>query len=271
MAQSPERYLLNDVWNAHQLAGKAHKDGAKPLTRLGGAIAVGAIGVGGEALVKTVRPTVLNKLGIEEPKLHPLLDELLDDGLVGAIYTIANKNLGEAFPKLKLGHFATSTVGTIAVKGTEGLRGKLGEDLATRRAKRAKTKAASTAKTPPVAPAEATPAPADTAGTPAAPAEATIPASTTAEASAIQPATTGSAGEGRKSLLDFVNPVTALAADEARLALRDMVDAYRAVVSGTEEEFIVTHKPKDEKELPVSKETTIVYLGNNQPVTPIPS
>lgn len=226
MAQSPERSLPEKVLRAHALAGKAHKDGDKPLTRLGGAVALGAIGVGTEILVEKGTPFLQEKYkGIKFETLSPLLRELLEDGIVGAVYAFANKQLGEALPKLKLAHFATSTVGTIAVNRTEGLRGKLGTRIAQRRAKPA--------------------------GAPAAPA-----------AETATPPTQGE--KTKRSFLDYVNPVTALAADEARLAFVDWLEAYRAVSAGTEDEFVKTHKPKDEKEPTLTKETTIIYLGNDQ-------
>ncbi len=239
MAQSPERSLSEKVLRAHALAGKAHKDGAKPLTRLGGAVALGAIGVGGEMLVEIVRPTVFKKLGVEKLELHPLLNELLDDGLVGAIYTVANKNLGEALPPLKLRHLTTSSIGTMAVFGANAVRGNVGEKVSKWRESRKK---------PPIPP--ATEAPAPVAAAPQAPAQTT---------------------ENKKSLLDYVNPVTALAADEARLAFVDWLEAYRAVSSGTEDEFVKTHTPKDEKEPSVIKETTIIYLGSDQQIASIAS
>lgn len=230
MVQSSERSLPETILRAHTLAGKAHKDGAKPLTRLGGAVAVGAIGVGGEFLVQKARPVALKKLDVENVELHPLLDELLNDGLVAVVYTVANKNLGEALPKLKLRHLTTSTLGTLAVKGTEGLRGRLRTRLASRRAG------------------------AD--GTQAAPA--------LAEQPAPQLVATQAEGDKRKTLLDFVNPVTVLAADEARMAFVDWLEAYKAVSAGTEEEFVKTHMPKDAKEPTFTKETTtIIFAGND--------
>lgn len=178
MAQSPERSLPEKVLRAHTLAGKAHKDGAKPLTRLGGAVAVGAIGVAGEKLIETVRPKALKKLfDIETLPLPKFLQELFDDGLVGVVYTIANTHLGKALPELKLRHFATSTVGTATGMGVEKL---------------------------------------------------TLP-------------------DKLKSLINYINPVTTLAADEARTAVRDMLEAYRAVTQGKEEEFVKAYVPENEK------------------------
>lgn len=195
MAQSPERSLPEKVLRAHTLAGKAHKDGAKPLTRLGGAVAVGAIGVAGEKLIETVRPKALKKLfDIDTLPFPKFLQELFDDGLVGVVHTIANTHLGKAFPELKLRHFATSTVGTAAGMGIEKLN----------------------------------------------------------------------APEKLKSMVNYINPVTALAADEARMAIVDWLNAYKAVSTGTEDEFVKTHMPKDEKEPFVTKETTIIYLGSDQ-------
>lgn len=233
MAQSPERSLPEKVLRAHTLAGKAHKDGAKPLTRLGGAVAVGAIGVGTEILVEKGTPFLQEKYkGIKFETLSPLLRELLEDGIVGAVYAFANKQLGEALPKLKLAHFATSTVGTIAVNRTEGFRENLGTRIAQRRAKPA--------------------------GTPAA------PISETATAPAAEAESAPRTETPKRSFLDYVNPVTALAADEARMAVLDWWEAYKAVGQGTEDEFVKTHKPKDEKEPTLIKETTIIYLGNDQ-------
>ncbi len=234
MAQSPERFLPENIFRAHALAGKAHKDGAKPLTRLGGAVALGAIGVGGEMLVETVKPTAFKKFGVETIELHPLLNELLDDGFVGAIYTVANKNLGEALPKLKLRHLTTSSIGTMAVFGGEKVVGKVGERLSAWRKSREQN--------------TAQPASAESAA-PQAPVQKTE----------------------KKSLLDYINPVTALAADEARMAIADWFDAYKAVSTGKEEEFVSTHTPKDEKEPSVVKETTIIYLGNDQQIASIAS
>lgn len=195
MAQSPERSFPEKVLRAHTLAGKAHKDGAKPLTRLGGAVVVGAIGVAGEKLIETVRPKALKKLfDIDTLPFPKFLQELFDDGLVGVVYTIANTHLGKAFPELKLRHFATSTIGTAAGMGIEKLN---------------------------------------------------VP-------------------EKLKSMVNYVNPVTALAADEARMAFVDWLEAYKAVSAGTEDEFVKTYKPKDEKEPSITKETTIIYLGLDQ-------
>lgn len=233
MAQSPERSFPEKVLRAHTLAGKAHKDGAKPLTRLGGAVAVGAIGVGTEILIEKGTPFLQEKYkGITFDTLSPLLRELLEDGVVGAVYAFANKQLGEALPKLKLAHFATSTVGTIAVNRTEGLRGKLGTRLAALRGKRETTQPA--------------------------------PASEAPSAPSVEAVSSPQVEKPKRSLLDYVNPVTALAADEARMAFVDWLEAYKAVSAGTEEEFVNTHKPKDEKEPTLTKETTIIYLGNDQ-------
>lgn len=234
MAQSPERSLPENIFRAHTLAGKAHKDGAKPLTRLGGAVAVVAIGVGTEILVEKGTPFLQEKYkGITFNTLSPLLRELLEDGVVGAVYAFANKQLGEALPKLKLAHFATSTVGTIAVNRTEGLRGKLGARLSALRTK--------------------------SAGTPAAPAPEVPPAP------AAEAATAPHVETPKRTFLDYINPVTALAADEARMAFVDWLEAYKAVSAGTEEEFVNTHKPIDEKEPTLTKETTtIIFAGNDQ-------
>lgn len=226
MAQTPERSLPEKIFRAHTLAGKAHKEGAKPLTRLGAAMTIGAIGVGGEILVDTVRPIALKKVGVDKLELPKPFDELLNDGLVGVVYTVANKNLSEALPKLKLRHFTTSAAGTMAVFGGEAIGGKVGERLSTWRKSREK-----------------------------------VPA-----AGAEQPAAPPKPTESKKSLLDYINPVTALAADEARMAFADWLDAYKAVSVGAEEEFVSTHTPKDGKEPTVTKETTIIYLGNDQQI-----
>lgn len=232
MAQTPERSIPEKVFRAHTLAGKAHKDGAKPLTRLGGALAVGAIGVGTEILVEKGTPFLQEKYSwLKLDKLQPPLRELLEDGVVGVIYTVANKNLGEALPKLKLRHLTTSAVGTLAVLGGEKVVGKVGEKVSKWRESRKKVT--------PNAPAV----------TPVSPEQPVIPVQTT---------------EKKKSILDYINPVTALAADEARMAFTDWLDAYKAVSTGTEEEFVSTHTPKDGKEPTVTKETTIIFLGNDQ-------
>lgn len=231
MAQTPERSLPEKVLRAHTLAGKAHKDGAKPLTRLGGAVAVGAIGVGTEILVEKGTPFLQEKYTWLKLDILPLpLRELLEDGVVGVVYTVANKNLGEALPKLKLRHITTSSLGTLAVKGTEGLRGELGMRLATLRAKHDAPKPAPVSESTPVLAAE-------------------------------EPATPKTK---KPSLLEYVNPVTALAADEARMAIVDWLEAYKAVSVGTEDEFVKTHMLKDEKEPTLTKETTIIYLGGDQ-------
>lgn len=230
MAQTPERSLPEKVFRAHTLAGKAHKDGSKPLTRLGGAVAVGAIGVGTEILVEKGTPFLQEKYSwLKFDKLPSLLRELLEDGVVGVVYTVANKNLGEALPKIKLRHLTTSAVGTMAVFGGEAVCGKVGDRLNAWRKSREQ--------------------------------KAAQPASTEAAAPKIPGQTT----ESKKSLFDYINPVTALAADEARTAFADWLEAYRAVSTGTEEEFVQTHKPKDERELPVAKETTVIFMGGDCP------
>lgn len=228
MAQTPERSIPEKVFRAHTLAGKAHKDGAKPLTRLGAAMAIGAIGVGGEILVDTVRPVALKKVGLDDIKLPKLFDQLLNDGLVGVAYTVANKNLSEALPKLKLRHFTTSAAGTMVVFGGETVQGKIGERLSAWR----KSRDNKVTQSPPI----------ETAA----------------------PKTSASTTESKKSLLDYINPVTALAADEARMAFADWLDAYKAVSAGTEEAFVSTHTPKDEKEPAVIKETTTIIFANDQ-------
>ncbi|OGG30550.1 hypothetical protein A2973_05735 [Candidatus Gottesmanbacteria bacterium RIFCSPLOWO2_01_FULL_49_10] len=246
MIETPERTLPENIFRAHALAGNAHEEGAKPLTRLGGALAVGAIGVGGERLLEFVRPTVFRKIGVEKLELHPLLDALLNDGLVGALYTVVNKNLGEALPKLKLRHFTTSTVGTMAVVGVEGISGKVREVFAKRRGQ------AAPSATPDTGASVAT-TPVDTAQ--AAPAE--NPAAALAVESPV-------ATQKKKfSFVDYINPVTALAADEARMAVMDWWEAYQAVVSGTEEKFIEAHAPKDKK----NENSTVIFVGGGEDLT----
>ena len=254
MIETPERTLPENIFRAHALAGNAHEEGAKPLTRLGGALAVGAIGVGGERLLEFVRPTVFRKIGVEKLELHPLLDALLNDGLVGALYTVANKNLGEALPKLKLRHFTTSTVGTMAVVGVEGISGKVREVFAKRRGQ------AAPSATPDTGASVAT-TPVDTAQ--AAPAE--NPAAALAVESPV-------ATQKKKfSFVDYINPVTALAVDEARMAGTDWWEAYQAVVSGTEEEFMKTHAPKDKKNensTSVSTDSaTVIFVRGGEELT----
>lgn len=232
MAQSPERPFPEKVFRAHTLAGKTHKDGAKPLTRLGGAVAVGAIGVGTEILVEKGTPFLQDKYSwLLLDKLPLPLRELLKDGVVGVVYTVINKNLGEALPKLKLRHLTTSTVGTMAVFVGGIVQGKIGERLSAWRKSKGKEPAVDTA----------------------------------------QSTTSSQTTESKKSLLDYINPVTALAADEARLAAVDWLEAYKAVSAGMEEEFVKTHMPKDAKEPTMTKETTIIYLGSDQQFSPLPS
>ncbi|MBI5620554.1 hypothetical protein HY949_02130 [Candidatus Gottesmanbacteria bacterium] len=256
MVEKAERSLPKDVWAAHTLAGKIHVDGAKPLTRLGGAAAVGVLGVIGEKLVDTFKPKLLKKLETETLPLSKLLTELIDDGLVGVVYTIVNTQLDKALPKLKFRHFTTSTIGTVLVAGVEGMGGKL-DDMGKKRKEKILSTAAEQAKqtrktSGDLAP--ATDASADQVKV--SPTE----SNTIGEQATTPPENT----EKKRSLLEYINPVTALGTDEARMAVMDWWNAYKAVTSGTEEAFVKSRKPKDPKEPTITKETTIIFLGNDQ-------
>ena len=97
-------------------------------------------------------------------------------------------------------------------------------------------------------------APAPTAAT-----ESTI-ASTSVDQESVGATITVESTEKKKSLLDYINPVTALGADEARMAVMDWYHAYKAVVAGTQDEFVKANKPKDSKEPTITKETTMIYI-----------
>lgn len=261
MANSPERSVLHDVLSAHQLAGKIHADGAKPLTRLGGAAAITATGVALEMISSGSTKLIQDKFpSIQFDKLPPLFRELLEDGVVGVTYAIANKQLNEPLPKLKLRHLTTSTLGTILVSGVEGVGGKVSgklQEWKMRGEKKMDAKPVASSST------------AD--GSTQASADATIQSGTLNEdpkkappqlpnAMAESTLVPSDQTETKKSLLDYINPVTALGADEARLAVMDWYRAYKAVEAGTQEEFVKTNKPKDPKEPTLTRETTTIYI-----------
>lgn len=264
MAKSPERSLFSDVWQAHQLAGKIHADGAKPVTRLGGAAAITATGVALEMISRGSTKLVQEKFpSIKFDKL-PLFQELLEDGVVGVVYAVANKQLNEPLPKLKLRHLTTSTLGSVLVMGAEGIEGKI-DAYNTKRKTDALKKAAKLA-TSTVASGTSVAA-SDTASSAAAPST-TVSAAPDAESVTAAADTSNvkipdvviAPTEKKRSILDYINPVTALGADEARMAVMDWYRAYKAVVNGTEEEFVKTNKPKDPKEPTLMKETTMIYV-----------
>lgn len=262
MAKSPERSILSDVWQAHQLAGKIHTDGAKPLTSLGGAAAITATGIALEMISSGSTELIQNKFpSIQFDKLPPLFRELLEDGVVGVTYAIANKQLNEPLPKLKLRHLTTSTLGTILVSGVEGVGGKVSGKLREWKNRGEKNMNAQ--------PAASSPAAATAATTESAAATLSTEAATPAAESASAAAEASNAKtsedviaptEKKRSLLDYINPVTALGADEARMAVMDWYRAYKAVVAGTEDEFVKANKPKDPKEPMLTKETTMIYI-----------
>ncbi|MEK7544308.1 MAG: hypothetical protein AAB557_05535 [Patescibacteria group bacterium] len=269
MATSPERSILSDVWQAHQLAGKIHTDGAKPLTRLGGAAAITATGVALEMISNGSTKLIQEKFpSIKFDTLPRLFRELLEDGVVGVTYAIANTQLKEPLPKLKLRHFTTSTIGSVLVVGAEGIGGKL-DAMNTKRRADALKKAAKAAKEMAAASASVQSSP-DTVATAAGAAAAEAPTPDVKVASSSEEPAAGSAEAAKvvetekgKSLLDYINPVTALGADEARMAVMDWWNAYKAVTSGTEDAWVKANKSKDPKEPTLTKETTIIFLGND--------
>ncbi|MDP1722164.1 MAG: hypothetical protein Q8L37_03065 [Candidatus Gottesmanbacteria bacterium] len=246
MAKSPERSVLQDVLSAHQLAGKIHVDGAKPLTRVGGAAAITVTGVALEMISSGSTALIQEKFpSIKFDTLPTLFQELLEDGVVAVVYAVANKQLNEPLPKLKLRHLTTSTLGTILVSGAEGVGGR----IKSWRKSKTETKTAIDN--------------ASAAATSAVLAAAHIDEQVPSSDEISTPKTTIIVTEEttqKKSLLDYINPVTALGADEARMAVMDWYRAYKAVVAGTQDEFVKANKPKDQKEPTLTRETTMIYV-----------